>query len=83
MIAWSLWLNRNAFLHEGKVLSSPQVLSRADYLWAQFLQCQPAAALKINHLPSPSRWNAPPSGCIKIILMQPCCRDLQDWTYEW
>lgn len=66
MISWSIWLNRNAFLYEAKFLSSFEVISRACSLWAQFLQCQPVAALKNNSICSPSQWLVPPSGRVKI-----------------
>lgn len=40
MIAWSLWLNINSFLHEGRLFCVSDVTSRAFSLWDQFKSCQ-------------------------------------------
>lgn len=63
MIAWSIWFNRNSSLHEGRLLSSSEVILRATSMWAHFRAAQPAAVPLNSLVSSPSQWTAPPSGC--------------------
>lgn len=49
VVSWSIWLDRNNLVHGRRMLSSKEVVSRANNLWGQFLACQPAVSLKITH----------------------------------
>lgn len=66
MIAWSIWFNRNSSLHEGRLLSSSEVILRVTSMWVHFRYAQPEAVTLISQVSLPSQWSAPPSGYVKI-----------------
>ncbi|XP_073153625.1 uncharacterized protein [Henckelia pumila] len=65
MIFWSIWLARNQLFHLGTKLQPIDVVSRASFLWTQFLSCQRVDAPKIM-ISTPLFWQTPPAGTIKI-----------------
>ncbi|XP_073288522.1 uncharacterized protein [Primulina huaijiensis] len=65
MVSWSIWLDRNQLVHQGKALP-PKDVVRASSPWEQFLACQPMVSPKTS-LPSiHTSWCSRSSGIVKI-----------------
>lgn len=66
MISWSIWLNRNDFIFDGRLLAHLEVISRASYLYSQFVNCIPWVALRSSPHVQHSGWITHPSGFLKV-----------------
>ncbi|XP_075510983.1 uncharacterized protein LOC142546901 isoform X2 [Primulina tabacum] len=65
MVSWSIWLDRNQLVHQGKALP-PKDVVRASSPWEQFLACQPMVSPKTSLPSMHTSWCSRSSGIVKI-----------------